>query len=148
MTFAIAAVPFAEIRPWRHQLLRPFLPLDQIGDALDFGPDGVHLMARAEGELLGIASIVPDASPALPEAQRPWRVRGVATLPAAQGRGVGRALQLELFAAAAARGGDWVWASARTSALPFYVKVGYVTRGPEYEVPGTGPHYVIVRRLP
>lgn len=77
-----------------------------------------------------------------------YRLRGMATHPDWQGKGVGAML----VRAAIARltdelGADYLWCHARKVAYGFYASLGFDFRSPEFEVPGIGPHRVMYLNL-
>ena len=76
-----------------------------------------------------------------------WRVRGMATDPAARGRGAGALVLDALVAHARAQGGGVLWCNARTPAQRFYERAGFQTHGDPWEEPEIGPHVVMWRRL-
>ena len=67
----------------------------------DDDPRSGHYVVRRGGRVLGIGSVVPEAPG--------WRVRGMATAPAARGRGVGAAILRALLDHAREHGSDEPW---------------------------------------
>jgi GNAT superfamily N-acetyltransferase len=138
----------AEIRPadlravrrLRHLVLRPHQrPEDLVYDG-DGTPDAMHLGAFEDDRLLAIASIAPEAPPGGDEAGA-WRIRGMATLPEARGRGLGGRLLEACVEHARRHGGSLVWCNGRVPATAFYERHGFrIVRGPS-DVPGIGPHH-------
>lgn len=98
----------------------------------DDDPRSGHYVVRRGGRVLGIGSVVPEAPG--------WRVRGMATAPAARGRGVGAAILRALLDHAREHGGGIVWCTARPRAVPLYERAGFAAVGDEFDVPGLGPH--------
>jgi predicted GNAT family N-acyltransferase len=45
------------------------------------------------------------------------------------------------------RAGHMIWCNARLSAVRFYEKLGFETRGDEFDIPDVGPHVVMWRTL-
>ena len=134
------------MRPLRARLLRPGQSPEQLvyeGDAL---AGALHLLARADGREVGIASVSPEPAPARPGAGG-WRVRGMATVADMRGAGVGAALLEECLRHAAAHGGELAWCNARTPAAGFYARFGFAVEGEEFELPGIGPHVLMTRAL-
>ena len=100
----------------------------------DDDPGVLHLGAVDDGQVVGVATFVPDGSGR-------WQLRGMAVDPARQGQGVGRALLEE----GAARLGP-LWAHARDAALGFYERLGWVVEGEGYVHGVMGlPHHRVVR---
>jgi len=107
-------------------------------------PDTVHLGAFDEERLVGVATFFPEGLSPFPSA---WRLRGMAALPTARGRGVGRALVERGFAEAEAAGADLLWCNGRLDAAGFYLKLGFEIDGGIFDPHGTGPHHRFVRRI-
>ena len=40
-----------------------------------------------------------------------------------------------------------VWCNARTTACGFYEKLGFEKSGPEFEIPGIGKHFIMIKVL-
>ncbi len=116
-----------------------------------------HLGAfDSDGALLSVASFHPEAAPPcllelFPETltgDRSWRLRGMATAPAARGRGHGAALLRAGLTELARRGGRLLWCNARLGAVGFYVRQGMARAGADFDIPGIGGHVVMWRELP
>lgn len=71
----------------------------------------------------------------------------MATKPELQGQGIGAKVLTTCLEHAKSRGGALMWCNARTTALAFYRRHGFETVGDEFETPGVGPHFVMVRPL-
>jgi GNAT superfamily N-acetyltransferase len=97
------------------------------------GPEG------PAGAAVGVASVVPEAHPG-GGAAGDWRVRGMATAPAARGQGVGAALLEACVAHAAGSGARRVWCHARVRAVSLYERAGFACETGEFDVAGLGPH--------
>jgi GNAT superfamily N-acetyltransferase len=82
------------------------------------------------------------------EGQRAYRLRGMATDPLCRRTGCGRAMLLlaesEILDQTDIR---LLWCDARTPAMPFYEKMGWVVRSGVYEIPTAGPHVKMTRSL-
>ena len=99
----------------------------------DDDPGVLHLGALDDGQVVGVATFVPDGSGG-------WQLRGMAVDPTRQGQGIGRALLEE----GAARAGP-LWAHARDTALGFYERLGWVVEGEGYVHGVMGlPHHRVV----
>lgn len=133
------AISAAQTRPLRQKVLRPHQRPDEIVLPGDDDARALHAGVLADGALVAVGSVFPD--PEAPDAA--WRVRGMATDPAWQGRGAGREVLDALLAHAWAQGGDRVWCNARTTAAGFYLKAGLRQVGDVFELPHIGPHVVM-----
>lgn len=73
-----------------------------------------------------------------------YRLRGMATHPGWQGKGIGSILlkaainHLDLETKA-----DYLWCNARRVAYGFYQHLGFEALSEEFEIPGIGPHKVM-----
>jgi ribosomal protein S18 acetylase RimI-like enzyme len=136
---AARPIPVADTRPLRRAVLRPHLRLEEMdgSEAADAVAYGVHL----NGALIAVGLVGPEGEPG------DWRVRGMATAPEARGRGAGTAVLTALVAHARDSGARRVWCNARTPALSLYERGGFTKASDEFELPQTGPHYVMERRL-
>lgn len=116
----------------------------------DDRPGAFHLGARAEpaGPLLAVASFSPEPTPHRP-GRRAVRLRGMATDPAHQGRGLGRELLEEALPRLRAGAFDVLWANARDSALGFYERLGFEVVGDGFLAGPAGdiPHHIVVLDL-
>jgi predicted GNAT family N-acyltransferase len=136
----------------RHAVLRPGRARETVLFAGDHDAGTSHWGSFTDdGRLAAIATLM--RAP-LPEGVAvsggrggpAWQIRGMASSSEARGRGYGSAV---LSAALAYAGAEDprapVWCNARVVALDFYRAHGFETVGAEFEVPGVGPHYVMVR---
>ena len=151
---SIARVAPIRVRPLRQAVLRPHQPPEACvypGD--DLASTG-HFAMSLEGEVVAVASVFRQA----PEAGGPvrsvgaddpgaWRLRGMATTPQMRGHGHGSFLLQACLDHARANGGTRVWCNARSTAAGFYRRCGFLEDGPEFDLPGLGPHLVMVGEL-
>jgi GNAT superfamily N-acetyltransferase len=131
----------------RRRVLRTGTPSTDPVFAGDDDPGGVHLAARDGDVVVGVASLLPRATPW----RAGWRavqLRGMAVEPSRQGEGIGRTLFDAVIAQARARDMRVLWANARTSALAFYEAAGMATVGDQFTTAATGlPHRVVILDL-
>jgi GNAT superfamily N-acetyltransferase len=132
-------VPVEETRALRHELLRPHQRIEELAESEP--PDALALGAFEGDALVGVGLIGPEGDPGW------WRVRGMATVPAARGRGAGSAVLEALLEHARANGAIGVWASVRTPARSLYERAGFVKASDEFEPPHIGPHVIMNREL-
>jgi GNAT superfamily N-acetyltransferase len=140
----VRRVTAAETRPLRQAVLRPH----QRADELVFPGDesGAHFGGFLDGRMVTTASIFR-ARPPWEDDPLAWRLRGMATAPELRGRGFGAAVLVACLEHARSVGGSIVWCSARTGALAFYRRWGFVTCGDEFSLPEIGPHYFMWRTI-
>jgi predicted GNAT family N-acyltransferase len=134
----VEEVPAEVTYALRRAILRP--DGGEITWAGDEDQETFHLAARSGDRVVGVVRFSPAPCPWRAEAGSPWQLRGMATDPAVRGTGAGRALVVDGLARVAARGGDLVWCSARTTAAGFYERMGFAVVTEPYDRPGIGPH--------
>lgn len=142
----VRPVPFDAILGLRHAVLRPGRPLPTAHFDGDDDADTVHLAALLEGtaEVVGCATLMRRPF----EREPAWQLRGMATRADLARRGVGTAVLRGAEAIAHERGGPLLlWCNARLAAVPFYESGGWRVVSAAFDIPGIGPHHVMVRRL-
>jgi ribosomal protein S18 acetylase RimI-like enzyme len=71
----------------------------------------------------------------------------MAVLPRWQGQGHGQALVEACAAHVRAAGGRVIWCNGRVSALGFYQRLGFEAVGEMFDLPHSGPHYLLKRKV-
>jgi GNAT superfamily N-acetyltransferase len=134
----VREIPIAATRQLRQAVLRPHQTLD---DLAAHEPPGAFAVGVFDlGELVAVGFVAPDGGP------DSWRVRGMATVPAARGRGAGSAVLDALVQHALDHGASRIWCNARTAALSLYERGGFAVVSDEFELPEIGPHFRMERR--
>lgn len=64
-----------------------------------------------------------------------------------RGTGAGKLVLDALETEASALGVRTIWCKCRASAAGFYQKAGWQIAGDMFEIPGVGPHFVMVKEL-
>jgi predicted GNAT family N-acyltransferase len=128
-----------ECRPLRERILRPGQPPSAWTYAQDEAPRAMHFAVKQDGEVLGVASLLPEGRDGGREC---WRLRGMAVVPEARGRGFGRTLLGAVQAVTKQRGGG-LWCTARTSVEGFYARYEFKREGPVFDIEGAGPHVLM-----
>lgn len=135
----VRSVDPAATRPLRRAVLRPHESLDELAS---HEPPGVHAVGAFDGEeLIAAGFVCPDGGAGS------WRVRGMATMPAARGRGAGSAVLAALVEHAVSEGATRIWCNARTPAVSLYARAGFEVESGEFEIDAIGPHFVMARAL-
>ena len=140
----VVRIPAEETHPLRLLVLRPGGTVDDCRWPIDTVPDAFHLAVEKDGQRVCIASFQPSSHPALTATQA-WQLRGMATHPDHRGIGAGRLLVEHAIEQVRELGADLLWCNARLVALPFYERLGFRTEGPEFDIAGIGPHYLMWR---
>lgn len=120
----VRAIPAAEARPLRRDILRPGEPPEAVVFPQDDDPLTLHAGAWVDGRLVGVATVLREA-PLGEDDAGAWRLRGVATLPEARGLGYGAAVLRACLDHVARRGGGLIWCQARPEAVRFYERHGF-----------------------
>lgn len=149
----VGPVGYGELLRVRAAVLRPDQPLEVARVAGDDDPTTIHLGARLDGALVGVASVILDVpsqvvvaalAGACDATGRVWRIRGVGVLPEVQGIGVGRAVMHAAVAGALQRASIGIYLNARAWVVGFYERLGFVATGEPFEVPGIGRHVAMI----
>ena len=139
-------VTASETWPLRQKVLRPHQTLQDCIFPQDEWPTTFHVAAENDGHIVGVATFHEEAFAKL-KAERPYRLRGMATDFAFHGKGVGRRVLEKGIVELKARGCDLLWCNAREIAFPFYEKLGLLYEGPMFDIPSLGPHKVMYKYL-
>lgn len=118
----------------RGRVLREGRPHE--GFAEDDDPTTFHLAARDGDAVVGVATFIAHDRGA-------WQLRGMAVDPAAQGRGVGRAVLDAAVERLRAAGARLLWANGRDTALGFYERLGFRVVGDGFLAASGLPHHRI-----
>lgn len=161
MTRQVRRAGLDEVAALRRQVLRPGQALESTLYPQD--AHALHVAAFEDGRVIGTATFFPMPFPGPGEADGPedaevppgadglvaWRLRGMATDPAQRSCGIGSSVLVTGLAEVVASGGELVWCNARTAALGFYTRHGFVTVGSEFLSGGAVlvPHYRAWLRL-
>jgi GNAT superfamily N-acetyltransferase len=135
-----------DTHPLRLLVLRPGGHPDDVDFANDRLPGAFHLGVGIGAHLITVGSFYPEKKAEL-TGWKQYRLRGMATHPDFRGQGAGRKLVLFALEHLRAQQADLLWCNARLVAVPFYQHLGMRTVGDEFDIPGIGPHYLMVRPL-
>lgn len=123
----------------RNEILRKPLGMSFTDDELQKEKNEILIGAFEEDVILGCCMVVK-------ENELECRLRQMAVLNTLRGKGVGRALMTFAENIARDRGFKRMIMHARSSALGFYEKLGYVSVGDEF-IEITIPHYIMQKDL-
>jgi GNAT superfamily N-acetyltransferase len=142
----IEAIPSSKTWALRQSVLRPHQTLSEMQYPGDEDESSRHFGAWEDKTLLGIASLYKEALPEIPGTLG-WRLRGMAVAPERRGQGIGAQLVEACIAYARKEGGRVLWCNAREGALPFYLGLKFRSLKGPYDLPGIGPHFLLVLDL-
>ena len=145
MTVEIRPISAQQTHALRRRILRDGDPNAELDYEGDDHPLALHVGAIADGVVVGIASIRPQAMATRPD-KRGWRLRGMATDEQWRRKGLGRKLLNACLAHIRQHEGEIFWCNGRTVAIKFYENMGFQTEGEEF-MSFTGPHYVMWRAV-
>ncbi len=133
----LALVEVERILDLRHRVLRQGLPASAARFDGDLEPGTRHYAVLRDGQVICCLTLLPSTWEGAPA----WQLRGMATEPAFQGKGVGSALVRHAMAEALSLQPDWVfWCNARRVAVNFYARHGWAIASEEFDIPTAGPH--------
>jgi predicted GNAT family N-acyltransferase len=116
-----------------------FIEEQQVPESMEwdeYDNEGVHALAFVdERHAVGYARLLNSK-----------QLGRMAVMPGFRHRGIGSALLLRLEEAAKERRFDHIFLHAQIQALPFYERLGYVTRGEPFEEAGI-PHLMMIKTL-
>lgn len=123
----------------RQAVLRPHMTVEEM---VESEPRDAFAAGAFDGdELVAVGLIGREGDPGA------WRVRGMATAPAARGKGAGTAVLEALLDHAREQGAASVWASVRIGARTLYERAGFRQTSEVFEPPRIGPHVIMSRAL-
>ena len=132
-------ISLADTRPLRHKVLRPHETSESL--ASHESSDAYAVGVFDDGALIAVGFVAPDGEPGA------WRIRGMATAPAARRKGAGTTVLDALLRHALAGGASRVWCNARTPARRLYERAGFHAVSDEFELPDIGTHFVMERKM-
>lgn len=128
------------VRPLRHKVLRPNLPISSSVMPLDDHDASVHFCVKKGNHILSVASFYNESFDSLPN-KKAYRLRDMATEPKEQGNGYGsQVLMAAMDYLKQNTTTEILWCNARTTAFGFYENMGFMIVGEEFEIPNIGPH--------
>lgn len=144
--FTIKFISSEDTMHLRMRILRPLHPREACEYAEDNLPSTFHVgILNADGKVISNGTFMQQGHPHFPKAARPYRLRGMATDPAFQGKGLGRQIIMAAEDELKKRGCDLLWFNARTSAEIFYKKLGYTAIEEVFDIDTIGPHKVMFK---
>lgn len=146
MKYCIQKINSIDTYPVRHSVLRVGKPIESCHFDGDDLPSTHHFGTFSNEQLVGVISLFENGNPTFLE-QKSFQIRGMAVLTSYQKQGIGEALVCEVENFCFTQKTTLIWFNARTSAVGFYKKIGYKSRGIEFEIKDVGPHYLMFKQI-
>lgn len=140
----IQKVGAKEVLEIRQKVLRPGKPEESCTFAKDEEASSFHFIITVASIKTGILSLLKERHPEFQE-QKQYRLRGMAVLPAYRGKSLGK--ELIDYSIKKLPETDLIWFNARLSAVDFYKKQNFQTKGETFDIPGVGPHVLMFKKL-
>jgi GNAT superfamily N-acetyltransferase len=131
--------------PLRSKVLRNGLELEKCIFPTDDIEDGFHLGFFTGEEITSIATFFWEDYPE--HAVGGVRLRGMATHPDHAGKGQGAAIIKFASNELSSQNASYIWCNARKIAVGFYKKLGFEVISDEFDIPGIGPHFNMIKLL-
>lgn len=144
--FEIKIISAEDTLNLRHRVLKPFLNKEQCRFQEDVLQSTFHHGLYLQKELIVVATMIKESHPEF-EAQKPYRLRGMATATDYQHRGFGKQLLSAAINNLEEQGCDFLWFNARQIAFSFYQSLGFNFHGSLFEMEHIGPHKVMYKLL-
>jgi GNAT superfamily N-acetyltransferase len=132
----------------RSLVLRPGLDIKYSIFAGDDLPSTYHFaFLDPQGTPLSVATFMQEPFSVFPNLSPAYRLRGMATDPSHQRQGLGRKVLLRAEHFLRHHNVKVLWCNARTSAISFYEKMGFMVSGEEFNIEQVGPHKVMYKEF-
>jgi predicted GNAT family N-acyltransferase len=132
----------SEVIDLRHRILRSGLARETAIFDGDDAPTTLHFVAEQDHAIVGCATLVLSEWQGRPA----WQLRGMAVDDSFRGRGIGKALLAALEGSIAEQPVSQLWCNARSPAVSFYERSGWVIASEEFVIPTAGPHRRMTRQ--
>ncbi len=150
-TFRVTRLSLERVLPLRAKVLRPGRAPSDCINPEDHDPLTFHFGALVGDRVIAIASFQAEDPKGFTPTRHtlaPYRLRGMASDPESRISGAARATLLAgLRELQTVRRSELLWFNARRNALGFYEKLGFEIVSDEFEIPGIGPHRIMMREL-
>ena len=138
-------ISFEQTLKLRSEILRNNLPLNECVFPTDQIESSFHLGFFEKEELISIASFF--SNPINGHQGEGYQLRGMATAKGYAKKGYGKQLLHFVVNYLQNENIAYLWCNARTTAVPFYHKIGFDFLSDEFEIEGVGPHYKMILNL-
>ena len=130
----------------RHSMLRAHGPISSCHYPGDDDDLSFHLGSFIQNQLVSVASFYFQNHNDL-NYDVQYRLRGMATVPDYQGRGLSSRLLKMAFPIIKQNQGKILWCNARESAIGYYHKVGLKALGEVFPIEDIGPHQLMYKEI-
>jgi len=130
----------------RHAVLRKGKPIETCQFEGDDLVSTCHFGCFIDNDLVGIISIFKKNN-GIFAANNQYQIRGMAVLESHQKQGIGELLVKHCEAYCEKLHTDLIWFNARTEAVGFYKKIGYVVVGEAFDIKDVGEHYLMKKSI-
>jgi GNAT superfamily N-acetyltransferase len=140
----IKKINFLETFPIRSAVLRQGKPMETCAFLGDDALETTHFGLFFENNIIGVASVFKISNDNF-DIKNQYQLRGMAILEAYQSSGFGKLLIEEIFNFIESNQVELLWFNARETAVLFYEKLGYRKKGPSFEIPDIGTHFLMYK---
>lgn len=138
----------AECVDLRHRILRPGQPVENCIYVGDEAASSFHLaITDSNNKIICNGTFMQEGQIQFPQAELPYRLRGMATDTPFQKQGLGRMIIEAAEVELKKRNCDLLWFNGRTSAEGFYKKLGYSSLENIFDIALAGPHKIMFKWL-
>ncbi len=130
----------------RYKVLWPHKTFDQCSLDIDELETTFHVGVEHEGKIVAVGTFLEQIHKEFPH-KKQYRLRAMATDPLTRGKGYGKFVIDFAITILQEKKIDLLWCDARLVAVPFYHKLGFKTKGEQYEIPIIGPHYLMYKEI-
>ena len=135
-----------EIRTLRHKVLRQGKPFSTTTYQRDNCIETFHLAFMKDNVPISCATFYPENT-RLISSKRAYRLRGMATIKEHRKKGYGKKIMSKAIEEIKKRKGNFLWCNARLVAVEFYKKLGFSSKGEQFNISDIGPHYFMYKKL-
>ena len=135
-----------EIRTLRHKVLRQGKPFSTTTYQRDNCIETFHLAFMKDNVPISCATFYPENT-SLIGSKRAYRLRGMATIKEHRKKGYGKKIMSKAIEEIKKRKGNFLWCNARLVAVEFYKKLGFSSKGEQFNISDIGPHYFMYKKL-
>lgn len=140
----IKKINFLETFPIRSAVLRQGKPMETCFFLGDDALETTHFGLFIENNIIGVASVFKISNENF-DIKNQYQLRGMAILEAYQSSGFGKLLIEEIFNFIESNQVELLWFNARQTAVLFYEKLGCSKKGPSFEIPDIGTHFLMYK---